>query len=675
MPSVGAGEPLPLPRHDPAVPALEPVGPGAPSLLKIRSVEAEQSLDAAPTGMKPNVGEAVAAVSIDDLGAAIKPASFLEGKGQRGVVQSLATEPESPSTEKPLEPIPDPQNIGPVEIEAASFNGVTPGVTSIGEVQKAWGQPKEATSRDNMQIHLYSVGPFDRVEVTFYEGRASSIVIRLTKPFPADAVAKQLQLLAIRPVFVSNALGEILGQSYPERGVLFAFEPSETPGKPSMKVSQIILEAINAEPFVLRAETNIDTFLESSAKDLEAAVKLDPANARAYWLQARVLFSLEQLNPALTAASESVRLEPENPQYRVTRAQVLGQLGQFSTAIEEAQRAGETSEKRPHIRAQAICMLGDLYGSGEQPDYKKAMAMHMEARTEAEALIQNPHPAIRVAAKEVLMNACLGAAHDIAWGNWNQKDLAVTKWLEEAVAVADDLVDNEHASPEHRFRVAVRALAASVGVQGKLDPTPWAEMMVKSAEAMITANTSDAQKQRLQWDLAMALYDAVQIYQMRKENDLALKFGQLAIQHLETNSSHRETADDYLLARLYFRMGAIQAIGKEDHKAAVEWFDKAVPLFNRAVTNIGTTEFGRLGETYVSMGVSYWETGSHEKAVELTGQGIGLIEQMVRKGAMESSSLEIPYKNLAAMHQSMGQNSQAEAFLQKASKLKSTTLR
>lgn len=648
----------------PTAPATGPAAPAAPAAMPMSKPEA--------------VVETVSEVSLEALGEAIKPVSFFEAKNKRGKVQLAAgeepVEGDGPKQES-LQPIPDPQNGDPVEIEAASFNGVTPGVTSVSDVQKAWGQPKETANRNSMQVHLYAVGPFDKVEVSFFQERVASIVIRLNKPFPAPAVAKQLQLSAIRPVFVSNALGEILGQSFPERGVLFAFEPGEPPTKPSMKVSEIILEPITAEPFVLRAETNVDSLLESSAKDLEVAVRLDPTNARAYWLQARVLFALEQLSPALTAATESVRLEGENPQYRVMRAQILGQLGQFAAAVTEAQRAIETSDKRPHIKAHAVCLLGDLYGSGQQPDYKKAMAQHTEAMQIAEPLAQSPHPAIRLAAKEVLINSHLGAAHDIAWGNWNQKELAVSKWLERAAAIADDMVENEHASGEHRFRVAVRALAACVGVQGKLDPTPWAELMVKSAEGLITANTTDAQKQRLQWDLAMALYDAVQIYQMRNENDLALKFGQVAIGHLEQNSGPRESADEYLLARLYFRVGAIHAVGKQDHKAAIAWFDKATPVFGRVMNQIGPSEFARLGETYVSMGVSYWEIGQREKAVELTEQGVELIEQMVQKGAMEAASLEIPYSNLATMQRTLGKNKQAEALLQKASKVKGTSLR
>ena len=54
------------------------------------------------------------------------------------------TEKEKPSAgDKPkakLEPIPDPQQVGPTELEATSFHGVTPGVTTIEQMQKAWAR-------------------------------------------------------------------------------------------------------------------------------------------------------------------------------------------------------------------------------------------------------------------------------------------------------------------------------------------------------------------------------------------------------------------------------------------------------------------------------------------------------------------------------------------------------
>jgi tetratricopeptide (TPR) repeat protein len=660
--------------------------------LKITGRAAGDTADASVVKpVEPNSGSAIPSemplgpggTPASTLPGTATPAGSLGGEAASGanVAQSLTGESKAPLPGQPsgvnaLQPIPDPRSNGPVDIEAASFNGVVPGVSTMEEVQKAWGPPKDTVARDGHTIQLHAVPPFDRVEVSYSQSRVASIVIRLNQPFPAAGVAQQLQLTAVRPVLVSSALGEILGQSYPERGVLFNFQPNDPPNKPSYKVVQIILEPISAEPFLLRAETHLESRLDWSAKDLEAAIRLDANNGRAHWLQARVLSACGDQARALAAADESVRLEPDNPQYHLTRAQVLGQQGQFSAATQEAEKALAGSEKRPHVKAKALCLLGDLYGSGRHPDYKQAMNYHSEALKTADTLLTSPHPAIRIAAKEVLVDAHLGAAHDIAWGHWDRKEVAVPRWLEKAAALADDLVEKEGATPERRFRVAVRALAALVGLQGRVEPTPWAERMVHSADELLSISTDPGRTQQLQWDLGMALYDAVQIYQMRGEHDLALKYGQKAIAYLEQGTSAKQdNADAYLLGRLYFRVGAIYAVGQQNHRAAVAWYDKAAPIFDRLADNLNTGEFGRLGETYVSMGVSYWQIGQREKALEVTQHGTSLIEKVVDGGNLEASALEIPYTNLATMRRQMGQAQEADRLLQKASTAKNTILR
>jgi len=606
---------------------------------------------------------------------AAKPDSA-PGSSASPAVSTRGEKPAAGQGDAPLRPIPEGAPAGPVEIETASFNKITPGVSTVDDVQKLWGPAKQVKNQGGMVVHLYKVEPFEHVEAFFSQGNVASIVIRLSRAFPADGVAQQLALANLRPVLVSNALGEILGQSYPERGVLFSFEPAPAAGKTSMKVAQIILEPVTAEPFVLRAETNLESQPEASLRDLDQALKLSAQNARAHWLRAKLLVLLGEPAKAVAAADEAVRLAPQDAQYRVTRAQVLGQLGRFPEAIQDAERAIAAASQRPHVRARAQCLLGDLLGSGAQPDFKRAIDYHVLAIKTATELKTSPHPAIRVPAKEVLVDAHLGAAHDIAWGNWNQKETAVKTWLERAMALADDLVQKEGATAEQRFRVATRALAACVGVQGKLDPSDWTEKVLQVGQELIAAAGNGPLRQQVQWEVGMALYDAVQIYQMRGQRDQATKYGQRAVEFLEAGRATKDNPmDAYLVGRLYFRLGSIQMIGEQNHKAAVAWFDKATPVLQQATDRLPPAELGRLGETFVSMGVSYWETGQKDVAVKLTQQGVELMEKAAVGGGLQQAALDVPYTNLATMHRQLGQDALAEKYLQKAAAQKGGTLR
>jgi len=590
---------------------------------------------------------------------------------------SPAPSPEpAPPAADPLKPISDPQDSGPVEIEASSFKGVVPGVSTVADVEKAWGAPKEIQKRDGSLVQLYSVQPFERVEVHSMADRVTCLVIRLQRPAPASGAAEQLGLSRIRPVLISDELGEILGQSYPERGVLFSFEPGEKPGKPSMKVAQIVLEPISAEPFILRAETYLKSRYEPCRRDLEEALKIQAGNARAHWLYSRVLSVSGEHDKALPAANEAVRLEPQNPQYRVTRAQVLAQTGRLAEAMDEAAQAAQLSQQRPHVKARALCLLGDLSASGMEPDYRRAIQYHSEALSTADPLSNNRHPAIRIAAKEVLIDAHLGAAHDIAWGKWRDKKDAVARWLNRAAALAEELIRNEGESEEHRFRVATRALAACVGLRGQMDPQPWTAEAIRTGEAMIAAADDPSRKADLQWDLGVSLYDTLQICQMRSEHDMALKYGEQAVRYLEQGEAKKQSpATTYLLGRLYFRMGAVSALREQNHTQAVTWFDKAVPLLEKPAPKEVLADLGRHGETFVSMAVSYWETGQRPKAVALTTRGVELMAEAARRGAMDFAALSVPYANLANMHRQLGEADKANRFQQMAEQMKDSKLR
>jgi tetratricopeptide (TPR) repeat protein len=582
----------------------------------------------------------------------------------------------APAEDGDLKPVPNPDEAGPAALEAASFKGVTPGTTTIDEVEKLWGAPKEIFKQNDLVTQLYAIKPFDRVEVSYQKEKVSSVVIRFEKPFPADKIAQQLDMASVKPVLVSNELAEILGQAYPERGVLLAFEPSPEKNKPSMKVTHIILEPLSAEPFILRAETEIDNRYDLSRHDLEQALNLQPDNARANWLLGRVLSATDQLDKAEAAAAKSVRLEPENPRYRVTRAQILGQMGRSPEALKEAQQAVDISNDRAHIQARALCLLGDLTASGPKPDYRKAISYHTKAVQVADAVANDPHPAIRLTAKEVLVDAHLGAVHDIAWGDWKEKDVAVSKWLDQAASFADDLVRNEGGSEENQFRVYTRALTACVGLRGKIDPKPWIQEALTHGNALIDSASDPVRKAQYQWDLGMALYDAVQIYQLRADHTAALKYAQAAAQYLEKGHERKQSLSaDYVLGRLYFRLGAIHAIRDKNHEEAVVWFDKAAPFLMKPLPPESDADLGREGETFVSMGVSYWEIKQRDKALELTHHGISLMEAAVKQGTLERSALVVPYNNISSMHRNLGSYGKADQYQEMAAKIKDSKVK
>jgi tetratricopeptide (TPR) repeat protein len=117
-------------------------------------------------------------------------------------------------------------------------------------------------------------------------------------------------------------------------------------------------------------------------------------------------------------------------------------------------------------------------------------------------------------------------------------------------------------------------------------------------------------------------------------------------------------------------LGAIQAMNKHDHQAAIGWYDKALPLLETAAPEDIAADVGRQGEAFVGMGVSFWETGQHGKAVTLTNKGVAWMEEAVKQGTLDRSSLAVPYSNLASMQRKLGNQSEAQRYQQMASRIK-----
>lgn len=640
-----------------ATPSAEPLGAPAPP----QAVQGGES--------RPNTAETGSPSDAKD-GARLQLDLGRPSAPPGGPEIRLRSEPEGnphvPSsqgtTAETIPPQADPRtNDAQITPEPAAFNGVTPGQTTVAELLKQWGQPKDSRQTPPETRYLFEMPPFSQVEVIARENLVRSIVVRLEKGYPANLVAQHLELGRIRAVYISNPQGEILGQAFPERGVIFAFTPADQPGKASNMVTDIILEELTPDPFLLRAETFWDSEPESAARDLTYALKLDPQAARAWWLLARVQKLTGQPTKALDSIRQAVRLNPQEVPYRLELAQILLDNRQTEAALAELQQVVALSEDRPHFKAKALCLLGDVYHAAEPPDFKKALDYHYEAIKVAQAMRTDPYPAYRVAAKEVLVDAHLGAAKDIAWGVWERKEAVVNRWLERAESFAEDLVQTERQPPKALFKTAATALAVGVALPQAIEPQPWLEKLDRSFQALLQ-DASAHRRAQLHWDYGAALYDAVQHFQARQQHDLAAQYGEKAIAALEQGlSAHVPDAmDHYLLGRLYFRLGAVYAIAQKKHAEAIPYYDKAVPHLEDAAKGSTESLVGRLGETFVSMGVSYWETGQKERAVELTEKGIQLMEQAVKAKQLPESALSVPYANLRTMREALGRTARSD---------------
>ena len=557
---------------------------------------------------------------------------------------------------------PPPHPAGTVDI--ATFNGVQPGETTLDDLVAKWGEGKPVSQSANETVLSFAVESFPQVEVTLVDNRVRTLVVHLEQPLPPDTLAHKLKLDDVRPVNVPDDSGELLGLAYPERGVLFSVTPD---GK---RVSHVVLEKIDLASFVLRAEMDLQTHTRSSLSDLNYVLGRQPQNARALWLRSRLLADMARFDEALADVEAALSIEPIQPLYHLTRGEILSHLEKYDEAGQETKSVANSASVPDEVKARAMCQLGDMLAASPAHDYKLAMEHHLSAIKLADPLSIDKHLQVRRAAKLVLIDAHLGVANDVAAGYWQQKDRAVAKWLDRANNYAEDMIDHEDGDPALRLHVARWALAACSAAQGKIDSIPWARIALQFGKPLIAAADDPWTKLRLQWELGLALCDGLAADDFRGAVQHALSNTALTVTYLETGAqARRETPEDaFRMGWLYYRLGSLHAVRRGDHNTAVTWYEKAYPLLDRPLPATHTAEQGRYGEWLVSMGISYWETGSRDFALQLTDAGLQHVQEAVNRKLADEKALAIPYSNLAFMHETLGHKNEAQNFSQLATK-------
>jgi len=553
-------------------------------------------------------------------------------------------------------------------IRPMRFNGLLVGTSTEDDMLSDWGEPFRSNDEPGYRIAKYRIEPFRQVDVELVEGLVASILIHLEEPLDAAHCASQLRISEIGAVPVPADDGGILGLVFPERGVVF----SNVQDDPESLVGKILLELPTAESFLLRAEYDFETQFESDLADIEQALSMDSNFARAYHVRSNLLISIGRYHDALDEANQAVRLEPSNKMYLLAKAELLGLSGSYEAAMRLVNDVLEVADLDSNTRAVGELVLGDLIAKGPTPRFKESLAHHLRAIELAAAYANDLNFADRRRAKMVLLQAHLGVARDISRGKFQKQDQVVPKWIRRATALVEEMVRRDQADPALRLRVHQTDLAARSDLRSAEDPSDLIRDAISAGERMIEEANDPLNIARLKWELGVLIAEAVNLQRLRGELQSAWERTDEALVLLKDSAIGRQSTSEqkYTVGRLYFHVGSLSAVREKDHELAISWYKKAQPLLLGELPVSILADPGNHGESFVSMGVSYWNVKQRDKAIDLTEHGADILQQAVVDGVLKPDALTIPYRNLASMHQLSGNEDDAQAFLQLAASLK-----
>ncbi len=650
---------------DPALPASAvadtfALGPDQ-SVLK---TSAENAGDAASGtrattagGIEADAGVATTETGTDGTGVAEPPVPAASGDMPPTPVTTIDT---------PVAVAPD--EIPTLTIDPASFQGITPGTSTRGDVEAVFGLGTAFSREDGTPGLFWAMEPFERVEMTFDGDVVNAIRVKLVEPLAVDELAAKLEIGDLRTVSILDENGISIGEVFPERGIIFSLKPG------TRSALAMMLEPLDPEAFVLRAEGEMDTRSANSLADLAYAIELDPKHLRAHRLLLVLLAEQGRWQQALKTAEAAEALDPVDVWTRLKYASILAAVEKFDEARAKVQAVRDDSEATPLVTAQAERMLGRIALEEAVADPARAVAHFDQSIRAALPLVSNRSPSIQTAAREVLLDAHLGMAIAIAKGNYRQKPRVIPRWIQRAEALVAETPDGAPQRDMLELQLCRGALAAAAGSAEAVEPLPWVKRLLSTRDRMGEGLEDSWRRRQIDWEVGHGLADAITAAQKRGDTADMLANATLTAAYLDRGADHRELTDRdrRSLGDLSFRIGVLHGIQMGDHATAVVWFDKTVPLWedNPAFGSDGTA--GRLGESYVSMAISYWQADRREDAVRLSRQGVKLMEAAVQQRQIEEKSLAVAYGNLSTMYAEQGDDFQAKAFAEMASRVEAT---
>ena len=552
--------------------------------------------------------------------------------------------------------------------QGSRFQGVMPGVTPNSKIVEILGEPRAKIETGGRVVNVYAIEPYDRVGIVLRGDIADSIHLHYKQPVNLKQAASELGLDPITAVTQTTSAAHEFLLTWPDEGISLHFQP--TAGVDL--VSRVAFTTAQPDAFLLRGLNRQWRDYNGALHDARAVQTLDPRREEAYRLEAQVALRMGQTDVAKEAIAEALALTSTTIDLLLLQVQVAT-ANELDGLILQIRAIRNDVQLPPLTRAKAAYAMGQINAKLATPNYKQAFRFHSEANQRARGLLQSTELAEQFGALELMVNAHLAIAHDIAYGEYTieEKNRAVPKWIELSWKFTAHLLANKY----HDRALGLDVCRTSLDLLKKLGKTVplevWEDRITQQAASV--KQLKGASKEfldHMRWQQAMALYHATIIARQGKDGNRVQQLGLAAYQLFRgpltamTKTGHWDsTPTNAAMIGLCYTLGSVEAIDNLDHAKAVQWYGQALQYLETPNIQPFAVEhsisqshgLGWQGERLVSMGLSYWSTGNKTQGLRLTQRGIAWIETAVRDHGFPNQHLKIPYSNLAVMTKSLEQ--------------------
>ena len=567
---------------------------------------------------------------------------------------------------------------------APELLGVRPGKTTLDELQQnpVFGNPQAKSQLGDYDVYTYKIPdmpetPF--VQLLVKEKRVEVAVVNLKEPRRIDDARSSFQEITrnYKPILVQDTEGKFR-EVYPETGVSFVMKMNEeAPEKPSDEVTQIVMESVKPDFFLVRADENHRKLFSNGSitamrADALNALEIDPRNGSAYWLLGICEFLLENYNESLQLVSQAVQINDRVPEYHFLMMNILERTNSIDNGLRYWEAVQQICKTNPFHAAELSILHGQFLLKQSDAGCDTAIEELQKTADDLKPLAaQGKSNQERLQALKLTARTYTALGNAIAAKNWEnpvEKEKAFL-WFNAAKTVLESARQKDPTALIPLLDLWRNASEAALAAPEDPQINEFLADMPALADELIAKQAGTPEEEMIRTKAGETFFNAFLVADTGGDTQSAESYALKAYSYLEPLL--RNDADRILrvIGPVDYELG-IYFNDREIHQdVAASLLAHAAETISGSLTLDGSAQDADQGIRLVNIGKAYWCANDQQKGLELTLKGIEAIEKAVTAGNFPKEEYTVPCQNLITIYEALGDSVNADLYTEKLNSL------